>query len=131
MTRLFPYLFKIVAAILISAPIAVTITLGIDYVFDPSSSSREISEYLTALYVYPFFYLIYYVILGIPVTLLTDFVIKAFNSKKRFILTYLISLTIYTIAGLVLSDFKLELLDLFLIPIYVYLHVLLFLRRNE
>jgi hypothetical protein len=131
MTRLFPYLFKIVAAILISAPIAVTITLGIDYVFDPSSSSREIGEYLTALYVYPFFYLIYYVILGIPVTLLTDFVIKAFNSKKRFILTYLISLTIYTIAGLVLSDFKLELLDLFLIPIYVYLHVLLFLRRKE
>jgi hypothetical protein len=127
----FRYFIKIIIAILISAPIAVIITLVSDYLFEPTSSSRDISEYIGPLFVYPFFYLMYYVILGIPTTLLTDFAVKKLNFNNTFVSTYLISFISYTIAGLVLSDFDIYNLDFFLIPIYTYLHILLFLRRKD
>ncbi|MGG0177535.1 hypothetical protein [Gottfriedia acidiceleris] len=128
------YLLKIIFAIILSAPIAVLIWTVFTYFVSPDFF-RE--ENLANRGYFPFFtfvYIIVYFILGVPTTLIADFVSKRKMFSNSVKIQYFVQFGIYTLAALCITSFDFsEGLSAFipvLIPVYTYLHILLFLRRN-
>ncbi|MEH7348499.1 hypothetical protein [Gottfriedia acidiceleris] len=128
------YLLKIVFAIILSAPIAVLIWTIFTYFVSPDFFREENLANRGYFPFFTFIYIIIYFILGIPTTLIADFVTKSkifANSVKN---QYFVQLGIYTLAAICITSFDFsEGVTGFipvLIPVYTYLHILLFLRRN-
>jgi hypothetical protein len=106
-------------------------------IFNPAYFADSNYAYNISVYVlYPIIYAVIYLIFGVPTTLITDYLLKAFAvSSKKYI--YLISFFTYSIAGVSLTlAFTMSIPDnilsfiSILIPVYIYLIVLLLLRKK-
>lgn len=131
------YVLRILLAIVISAPVAVLFLFLEALIFTPAYFADSNYAYNISVYIlYPIIYAAIYLIFGVPTTLITDYFLRVFSVRsKRYI--YLISFFTYSIAGVSLTlGFTKTIPDNILsftgvlIPVYIYLIVLLLLRKN-
>lgn len=129
------YLQKILIAIIISAPLSVSILiigeLTINWILQVE---REYTDTLPTLISMPIFFGIVYIVYGLPTTLIADGLVMLRPLSKFKFLTQFV---IYTLTGLVLafilSKGPLGIMKLVtvLFPAYLYLCVLTLVRKKD
>lgn len=128
------YIKNRIYAIILSAPIAVLICTIFTYFVSPDFFREENLANRGYFPFMTFVYTIVYFILGVPTTLIADFISKRKMFSSSVKIQYSVQFGIYTLAALCITsfDFSKGLSGFFpvLIPVYTYLLILLFLRRN-
>lgn len=125
------HFLMVVLAILISGPAAGVLLALCDSLFIHSQFWGE--EYpfyrLDVGLIYAMFFYLFYFILGLPTTLLTDFMVKRFSLSHK--MAIVASFIMYTFVGLLMWKSEEELSIWFiLIPVYTYF-VMLIVVRNK
>jgi hypothetical protein len=125
----------ILLAIILSSPLASLLSAVVShYMAVPESLQEDYYQYapfMAGVYVVSIFFIPFYIVLGIPVTYLIDFVTKKFFFSTSALKKYFIKLIGYTMAAFVLSGFEADWFKTLLIPIYTYFHMLLLLRVDR
>lgn len=129
------YIQKILLAIIISAPISVFVSLiGESFLIWILGLERNNTDTFPTLITLPIFYAIFYIICGLPTTLIADGLLR-FKSLAKY--STVIQLLVYTLSGLILSlilsdySLKVDILVIVLTPVYVYWYVLLMIRKKS
>ncbi|MGG1680342.1 hypothetical protein ACIFOT_32370 [Neobacillus sp. NRS-1170] len=129
------YILKILLAIILSAPIALIIQLPFMHIFTPEFFAEENLANRGFYIAVPYYYMIIYFM---PTTFVADFIAtrKVFSNIEKA--KYFIQIGTYTLAGLLMTGFHLDmnaLISIF-IPVYTYLVILsvlrmLFKKKND
>ncbi|MFP5116000.1 hypothetical protein ACSU64_27195 [Bacillaceae bacterium C204] len=124
------YILKILLAIILSAPIALIIQLPFMHIFTPEFFAEDNWANRGFYIAFPYYYMIIYFILGMPTTFVADFIAtrKVFSNIDKA--KYFIQIGTYTLAGLLMTGFHLDMnaLIYIFIPVYTYLVILSILR---
>lgn len=134
MKKLFVFLF----AVILSAPLSSLIINYITHLLMPVTARESYYEYWSfwgnvitvAIYQIPI-----YILVGIPVSLLIDWVIKDTKSNSN-VKTYFLQLLMYSLSALVLGLYlfsisnNIESLIAITISVYTYFYILLLLRKS-
>ncbi|KMM37947.1 hypothetical protein [Guptibacillus hwajinpoensis] len=133
------YILKILLAIVLSSPISLYISFIGEMIFNwLFEIEKNYTDVVSSLIAIPFFFAIFYVVFGLPTTLIADGIAKIKPISK--LTTYwrsAIQFLIYTFAGLILSflltDSAFDPYGIYsvLIPVYTYFFLLIFIRRKS
>jgi hypothetical protein len=131
---------KIFIAILMAAPISVCLSELLNYI------TRTQNERLSYYDLYPFnimdviiyglIYIPFYILLGIPTTLIIDFFCKRKQMSSRSYL-YIFQFCLYLVSAVVVTflfqqkHFSLEKLLYICIPVFTYFHILFLIRQGN
>jgi hypothetical protein len=125
----------ILLSIIIASPISALLFFS-SYLFlleDPGFN--EYAPFWGGVFAYSFFQIPFYVVIGIPVTLLIDFA-TIYRKHTSLKIIYLFQFVLYTISGLLIisllsleNGFDVEAV-LLIIPVLTYFHILFFLRKH-
>lgn len=134
------YLSRILSAIILSGPIAAFTLAVLDsvvihyYIFGENYSLIEIDVIFFHTLIYSGFFYLFYIIFGLPTTLLTDLIVR-FLPTKRIVVVYIFSFITYTVAGTLLwfrfKNADLSFLWYIFIPVYTYLITLSVIRSRQ
>ena len=129
------YILIILLAIAISSPLSLYISFFCEKIFNWALGiERNYTDVVPSLIVIPFFFAYFYIIFGIPTTLIADGIVKLKPiSKYTTTLRSIIQFVIYTLAGLSLafdSGFDPYSIYFVLVPVYTYFFLLIIIRRK-
>jgi uncharacterized membrane protein len=125
-------LLLMLLAILISAPLALIIMTIVEFL----TGELERYDIWRELFLVAIFSIPFYIVLGIPVTIIID----ALNSKTKEpfgLESYLLQLFLYSLSAIAVNLLLFPNYDrdpvtlLFSIPVYTYFHVLFYLRKRK
>jgi hypothetical protein len=128
------YFVDIILAILISSPLSVFILLLSEYVMDPQAYKNNLANSVGGYIIFPFAFGIIYILIGMPTTLLADYLKKNELLVSLFKKSYFLQCVIYTSSSFLFSYLSLGFhvyLPAFLgwlIPALIYLHILILIR---
>jgi hypothetical protein len=128
------YFIDIILAIVISSPLSVFILLLSEYVMNPQAYKENLAYSLGGYIIFPFAFGIVYIIIGIPTTLLADYLKKNELLVSFFKKSYFLQCVIFTSSSFLFSYLSLcfhVYLPAFLswlIPALIYLHMLILIR---
>ncbi|MBU8732537.1 hypothetical protein KM915_21035 [Cytobacillus oceanisediminis] len=126
MKKFLKKLLLMLLAILISSPLAPIIMGIVDTLL---MWPEELDDFWGSVYLLSFFSIPFYIILGIPVTLIIDAIIS--KTKVPFgYKSYLLQLLLYTLSAIAVYLFLLPHI-IFTIPVFTYFHILLYLRMRS
>ncbi|NQD66484.1 hypothetical protein HP456_11205 [Bacillus haikouensis] len=134
MDNKFKYFLQIILAIVISSPLSLFILLLSDYLIDPQGDKDNPENNIIFYIIFTIYAVIIYGKIGIPTTLLADYLLKKNNLISFLKSKYLLQFLIYTLASYLLHSlpygfqFYLPGFMAVFIPAQIYLHILLLLR---
>jgi hypothetical protein len=135
MDNKFQYFLQIILAIVISSLLSLFILFLSDYLIDPQGYTDNPENNIIFYIIFIIYAVIIYVKIGIPTTLLADYLQKKNTLISFFKSKYLLQVLIYTLASYLLHSFPYGFqfyLPGFMaafIPAQIYLHILLLIRR--
>lgn len=133
----FKYILIILLAIAISSPLSLYISFFSETIFNwVFGIEKNYTDVVPSMIVIPFFIGYFYIIFGLPTTLIADGVVKLKPiSNYTASLRSIIQFVIYTLAGLSLvfqndSDFDPFLIYIVLVAVYTYFFLLVIIRKK-
>ncbi|MCA1055194.1 hypothetical protein LCM10_09360 [Rossellomorea aquimaris] len=121
----------LVLSIAVAAPISAILLVLSDVLL--KTDEYSLAMIVGSIMTITLYEMIIYLVVGIPVTLIIDFIIKRIRNNNKW--DYLLTVALYLIpallvARLLLDEISVETLTFVLIPVYVYVHVVYFLEKK-